>query len=278
MTITDNFIGIGVPPIQATMLEDTFKITVREADGTPSVENVKTIVVSNGTLTDDGNGQVTLSTGSGSGTITLTGDVTASGTSPIATTIANDAVTYAKIQNVAANSVLARAANSSGDVSAVALSASQLLGRGSTGDVAAITLGSGLTISGTTLNTSTGTWASWTPTISVDGTSVASSTVNYAYYVVDPSTRQVYISASIDVQSTGSGSIARISTPSGYNPLVTEAHPLANGYVLATNTNYNFNIVTLDGGTPTILFISQNPSYDFVSNSIQLYARLAYRY
>lgn len=65
--------------------------------------------------------------------------------------ISADAVTYAKMQNASANTVIARAANSSGDLSEVALSASQLLGRGSTGDVAAITLGAGLSMTGTTL-------------------------------------------------------------------------------------------------------------------------------
>ena len=84
---------------------------------------------------------------------THTGDVTGSG----ALTIAADAVTYAKMQNAAAgNVVLARAAATSGDFSEVAVGASQLLGRGSTGDVAAITLGSGLSMSGTTLSSSGG--------------------------------------------------------------------------------------------------------------------------
>jgi hypothetical protein len=67
--------------------------------------------------------------------VTLSGDVT---NSAGAVTIANDAVTYAKMQNVSA--------------------ASKLLGRGDSGsgDVQEITLGTGLTMSGTTLNASGG--------------------------------------------------------------------------------------------------------------------------
>ncbi len=73
--------------------------------------------------------------------------------------INNDQVTYAKIQNASANTVIARAANSSGDLSEVALSASQLLGRGASGDVAAITLGTGLSMTGAVLSGS----GSYTP-------------------------------------------------------------------------------------------------------------------
>jgi hypothetical protein len=47
-------------------------LTVKEADNSPNVSNVRTIVVSNGTLTDNGGGQVTLTTGGGGGG----GDVT----------------------------------------------------------------------------------------------------------------------------------------------------------------------------------------------------------
>ena len=49
------------------------KLRVREVDGTPNVFPVSTIVVSNGTLTNDGGGQVTITTGGGgggSGTVT----------------------------------------------------------------------------------------------------------------------------------------------------------------------------------------------------------------
>jgi hypothetical protein len=75
--------------------------------------------------------------GSGVRRSALTGDVTASAGSDT-TTIANDAVTYAKMQNVSA--------------------ASKLLGRGDSGsgDPEEITLGTGLTMTGTTLDSSSG--------------------------------------------------------------------------------------------------------------------------
>ncbi len=42
-------------------------LTVKEVDGNPTVPQVKTIVVSNGTLTDNGGGVVTITTGGGGG-------------------------------------------------------------------------------------------------------------------------------------------------------------------------------------------------------------------
>ena len=63
-------------------------------------------------------------TNTGDQTITLTGDVTGSGTGSFATTIANDAVTYAKMQNVSAtDKLLGRSTAGAGDVEEITCTA-----------------------------------------------------------------------------------------------------------------------------------------------------------
>lgn len=138
---------IPTSPVSSDMqsfLQTANDAAARTALGVPAGSGT-----SSGTNTGD---QTTITGNAGSATqlqtgrtIALTGDVTATtgsfnGTANVsgAATIANDAVTYAKMQNVSA--------------------ASKLLGRGDggSGDVQEITLGTGLSMSGTTLNSSGG--------------------------------------------------------------------------------------------------------------------------
>ena len=66
-------------------------------------------------------------------------------------------IAYTKLENVAAYSFLVRATGTAGAPDQIAVSTSQLIGRGSSGNVAAISLGSGLSMTGTTLSVSGGT-------------------------------------------------------------------------------------------------------------------------
>ncbi len=135
-----------------------------------------------------------------------TGDVTSTGDG--ATTIANNAVTNAKLADMAANTVKARSAATSGDPVDVALAASQLLGRGATGDIAPITLGTNLSMSGTTLNATAG--AGGYTTMQEEGVSLTPrSTVNFVgagVTVTDNGTNTV-----VTVPGSSSGNINRIS-------------------------------------------------------------------
>lgn len=77
-----------------------------------------TLATQSGTFSGTSSG-----TNTGDQTITLTGDVTGSGTGSFAATIANDAVTYAKMQNISATSrVLGRKAAGAGDTEECTLS------------------------------------------------------------------------------------------------------------------------------------------------------------
>lgn len=135
-TLTGLIKGNGTSPFTAAVAGTDYQsvITIQEADGTPSVSPVTTIKVSNGTLTDNGSGTVTISTGGGGGSLSDGdyGDITVGG-SGTTMTIDNGAVTKAKFEDVAASKILGR--NSSGS-----------------GAPQEISLGNNLSMTSTTLN------------------------------------------------------------------------------------------------------------------------------
>jgi hypothetical protein len=128
---TDSSHDLIIAPGSNLTADHTLTITTGDADRTLSITAAATI---SGTNTGDQ-------------TITLTTDVTGSGTGSFAATIANDAVTYAKMQNVSIEN--------------------RLLGRATAGagDVEEITLGTNLSYTGTTLNAAASSGAN--PTASV---------------------------------------------------------------------------------------------------------------
>lgn len=90
------------------------------------------------------------SAGGGGGITSLTGDVTGTGPGATATTIANDAITFAKMQNIATDSLIGRDTAGTGDPENITLNATLSMNAGTlqrealTGDVTA-TAGSNAT-------------------------------------------------------------------------------------------------------------------------------------
>ena len=99
------------------------------------------------------------STGSNTGdqTITLTGDVTGSGTGSFAATIANAAVTYAKMQATALGNVVLGKSGAAGAITEIQLGTNQFLGRNAS-NITPIGIDSTLTITGSTLGVTPGTY------------------------------------------------------------------------------------------------------------------------
>lgn len=157
------------------------------------------------------------------------GDITVSSSGTVFT-VTNNAITNAKLADMAANTVKVRAAGTSGDPSDLALGASQLLGRGDSGDMAAIALGTGLSMSGTTINSSAGGFANNSAVATTSGTSVDSSGT-----VTIPSTATQVIMSFVSTSTSGASvPLVQLGDSGG---LETTGYTQLGGYATAINSS-----------------------------------------
>lgn len=130
ITLSGDVTGSGTSSFSATIANDAVSLAKMAnvstgtvfyrktaSTGDPEVQTLATLKTDLG-LTG---------TNSGDQTITLTGDVTGSGTSSFAATIANSAVTVAKLANLAGLSVIGRSGNTTGVTAAITGTDGQVL-------------------------------------------------------------------------------------------------------------------------------------------------------
>lgn len=168
----------------------------------------------------------------GNQSITLSGDVTGSGTTGIASTIANDAVTFAKMQNIATDSLLGRDTAGTGDVENITLNAtlsmtgSGVLQRAAlTGDMTAPAGSNATTLA--TVNSNVGTFGS--------ATRVGVITVNAKGLITAAS--DITITPAVgSITGLGSGVGTWLATPSSSNLAAAVTDETGSGALVFANT------------------------------------------
>ncbi len=169
----------------STGVPETFTVTAaaRTVLDDTSVANMRTTLgAAGGTGTANG-------TNTGDQTITLTSDVTGSGTGSFATTIANDAVTFAKMQNIATDKLIGRVSALTGDpeeVTCTDFAQSLLDDADATAARSTLGLGTLATQSGTFSGTSSGT-NTGDQTITLTGDVTGSGTGSFAATIANNS-------------------------------------------------------------------------------------------
>ena len=236
-----------------------------------------TLTITDGaTLTASANATVS-GTNTGDQTITLTGDVTGGGTGSFAATIANDSVTYAKIQNVSATArILGRNTSGAGDIEELdAATVKTMLSLGNVENTALSTWAGSTNLN--TLGTiATGTWGATAIAVDKGGTGLtsytagdilyASGTTTLAKLALGTASQQLRVnagataleyftpSASGDITNGGNttGANVRIGTNDAFG-LILETN---NAAAMEINSSGNIGMGTTPGGMRLAVHLS----------------------
>ena len=193
-----------------------------------------TSVAASGTVT----GSNLSGTNTGDQTITLTGDVTGSGTGSFATTIAANAVTYAKMQQVGAARLLGN-------------------GSGATANVAEVSLGSTLAFSTNVLLTQAMTGDVTTP-INSFSTTIAANAVTLAKF------QQISTGSLLGRSTAATGNVEVITVGSGLTLSGGTLSATAGG----TGTVTNVSVVSANGVSGTVSNSTTTPAITLTLGSI----------
>jgi len=184
------------------------------------------LIQDSGITIADGESGTLSGTNSGDQTIALTGDVTGSGTGTFATTIANDAVTFAKMQHISTAHLIGRHASGSGSIQQIGidggleLNGANLRREALTGDVTALAGNNATTLA--TVNANVGSFGSATaaPAVTVNAkglvTAVSTNTITPAVGSITGLGTGVATALAVNVGSAGAPVVngGALGTPS----------------------------------------------------------------
>jgi hypothetical protein len=225
------------------------------------------LIQDSGITIADGESGTLSGTNSGDQTIQLTGDVTGSGTGTFATTIANDAVTFAKMQHISTAHLIGRHASGSGSIQQIGidggleLNGANLRREALTGDVTALAGNNATTLA--TVNANVGSFGSATaaPAVTVNAkglvTAVSTNTITPAVGSITGLGTGVATALAVNVGSAGAPVVngGALGTPSSGTltnctglPVagITGTLPIANG-----GTGQTTAVAAFDALAPT---------------------------
>jgi hypothetical protein len=258
-------ITIVAGAITPTSVASTGAVSGTTITGSSTVQGtqlISTIATGTAPLTVASTTQVAnLNAATAGNATTVTNGVYTTDTGTVTNTMLAGSIALTKLANQAADTFLANATSGSAAPTAVALAASQLAGRGATGDIAAIALGTGLSMSGTTLNATGGS------ELVLLGSAVASTSASLTFTSLISSSYSAYILVFNDLLTSTTATV-NLKTSSNNGSTYANTFESQKWNITLGNTTAPA-YTDVSGSTPALLTTSQgsakyNGRADFV--------------